>query len=179
MAVSFKVPASPKRNIFVIDNFMGVDLTNTGANIEDTRSPNAENMVRYVPGKVRKRTGYEKDVYFGTKTNVNLAIGTSSREREVIIGADDTGKWIDLYQLIQKIEDTSGQAYDVYIEMDYMSPESFMIYNGAVVPASPDEMTHYSVIIPISAGVSHQAVVKIYSTAEQSLYIKNFAIAIP
>jgi len=77
MAVSFKVPKSPKRDIFVIDEFHGVDLTNTGANIEDTRSPNAENMVRYVPGKVRKRTGYHTKVKFSEVTDVNRASHTS------------------------------------------------------------------------------------------------------
>lgn len=59
MAVNFSVPASPKKNVIEIDNFLGVDLTNTGSNIEETRSPNAPNIIRDVPGKVRKRTGYQ------------------------------------------------------------------------------------------------------------------------
>lgn len=58
MAVSFSVPSSPKRSTLEISNFMGVDLTNTGSNISETRSPNAPNMIRDVPGKVRKRMGY-------------------------------------------------------------------------------------------------------------------------
>ena len=82
MAVSFKVPASPKRSIFNIDQFLGVDLTNTGANIDEIRSPNAENMIRYVPGKVRKRTGYENYIQFGTPTNVNRALKTSYKEQK-------------------------------------------------------------------------------------------------
>lgn len=59
MAVNFSVPASPKKNVIEIDNFLGVDLTNTGSNIEETRSPNAPNIIRDVPGKIRKRTGYQ------------------------------------------------------------------------------------------------------------------------
>jgi len=78
MAVSFKVPKSPKKSIFVIDEFQGVDLTNTGSNIDETRSPNAVNMVRYVPGKVRKRTGYQSKVVFGEIVNVNRAANTSN-----------------------------------------------------------------------------------------------------
>ena len=77
MAVSFKVPASPKRDIFTIDTFLGVDLTNTGSNIEDVRSPNAENMVRFVPGKVRKRTGYHTKIDFSSGADVNRAVKTS------------------------------------------------------------------------------------------------------
>ena len=89
MAVSFKVPASPKRNIFVIDEFMGVDLTNTGSNIDETRSPNAENMVRYVPGKVRKRTGYKTQIEFSNRKDVNRAKNTTNIYSRVDnIGAD-------------------------------------------------------------------------------------------
>ena len=83
MAVSFKVPASPKRDIFNMDNFLGVDLTNTGSNIEETRSPNAENMVRFVPGKVRKRTGYHTQVKFGDGKDVNRALNTSDKWVEI------------------------------------------------------------------------------------------------
>ena len=83
MAVSFKVPASPKKSIFVIDEFKGVDLTNTGSNIDEIRSPNAENMVRFVPGKVRKRTGYHTKVEFSDRKDVNRALNTSDEYVEV------------------------------------------------------------------------------------------------
>ena len=59
MAVSFKVPASPAKSILTIDNFLGVDFTNSAAAVEETKSPSAVNMIRDVPGKVRKCMGYE------------------------------------------------------------------------------------------------------------------------
>ena len=83
MSVNFKVPASPKKSIFVIDEFQGVDLTNTGSNIDETRSPNAENMVRFVPGKVRKRTGYHTKVNFGDPKDINRALATSDEFVEI------------------------------------------------------------------------------------------------
>lgn len=89
MAVSFKVPASPKKDIFVIDQFLGVDLTNTGSNIDEIRSPNAENMVRYVPGKVRKRMGYSVPVEFSEGKDVNRAINSS--DENVDIEFDENG----------------------------------------------------------------------------------------
>lgn len=55
---TFSVPSSPARQVINIDTFEGVDFTNSPANIEDTKSPNAVNMIRDVPGKVRKRMGY-------------------------------------------------------------------------------------------------------------------------
>lgn len=63
MATQFKVPASPKRDILEIDNFLGVDLTNSGDNVDERRSPYAPNMIRDVPGKVRKRMGYKVEAY--------------------------------------------------------------------------------------------------------------------
>lgn len=66
MAVSFKVPASPRRSIFNIDEFLGVDMTNSGTNVSDKMSPNAPNMIREVPGKVRKRMGYRTRHNFGS-----------------------------------------------------------------------------------------------------------------
>lgn len=59
MAVSFNVPKSPARSILTIDEFLGVDFTNGPANVEDKKSPNCVNMIRDVPGKVRKCMGYE------------------------------------------------------------------------------------------------------------------------
>ena len=66
MAVSFKVPKSPKRRIFNIDNFLGVDMTNSGTSVDEKMSPNAPNMIREVPGKVRKRMGYKVLKDFGS-----------------------------------------------------------------------------------------------------------------
>ena len=57
--MKFNVPKSPARNVLTIDEFLGVDFTNSPANIDDNKSPNAVNMIRDVPGKVRKRQGYE------------------------------------------------------------------------------------------------------------------------
>ena len=59
MAVSFKVPSSPSRSIITIDEFLGVDFTNSPSNVDLNKSPNGQNMIRDVPGKVRKCMGYE------------------------------------------------------------------------------------------------------------------------
>ena len=85
MAVSFKIPKSPKRDVFAIDTFEGVDFSNTVTSIEPTKSPNAENMVRLVPGKVRKRTGYKSRVVFSDGTDVNRAIKSSDQYVDIDI----------------------------------------------------------------------------------------------
>lgn len=56
----FPVPSSPARSVIKVETFKGVDLNSSPSNVENYRSPNAPNMMRDVPGKVRKRQGYEK-----------------------------------------------------------------------------------------------------------------------
>ena len=41
-----------------IEDFLGVDFTNQPSNVDEVRSPDATNMIRDVPGKVRKRMGW-------------------------------------------------------------------------------------------------------------------------
>lgn len=57
--VTFKVPKTVAKSIQTINTFLGVDFSNSPANIDVTRSPNAVNMIRDVPGKVRKCMGWE------------------------------------------------------------------------------------------------------------------------
>ena len=102
MAVNFRIPKSPNKSIMTIDDFLGVDFSNSPANIDDNKSPNAVNLIRDVPGKVRKRMGYEviKDYGQGningyhTRRGDNKAIvhvGTNMYMGDVIVyeGAND------------------------------------------------------------------------------------------
>lgn len=58
MAISFSIPKSPTKSIFQMDYFQGCDFTNSPANVDDFKSPNCVNMIRDVPGKIRKSMGY-------------------------------------------------------------------------------------------------------------------------
>ena len=69
MSVSFPVPASPSKSILTIDEFQGVDFTNSPANVDERKSPDSFNMIRDVPGKVRKRMGYKTIKTYDGKIN--------------------------------------------------------------------------------------------------------------
>ena len=56
----FTVPASPAKSRFAVEEFRGVNFTDTPGLVDKTRSPDAPNMIRDVPGKVRKCMGYER-----------------------------------------------------------------------------------------------------------------------
>ena len=173
MAVSFKVPKSPQRDIAISDTFMGVDLTNTGANIDGYRSPHAPNMVRNVPGKVRKRMGYYKEVLFGTDENVNFAWGTSAQEKEIHISSDDTSTWVKIYDLIQTI--SSDAAYTLNLEFDYKSEADFNIMNATTIVTASEDWEHISTAVECLSTDTFSDV-KIFSEDAQNIYIKNFAL---
>lgn len=65
----FNLPHPPQRRVLTIDEFYGVDLHNAPNNVDVHRSPYAPNMIRDVPGKVRKRTGYFKTGTFDGQIN--------------------------------------------------------------------------------------------------------------
>lgn len=58
--VQFSVPAQTGRNTLTVDSFYGVDYTSDPGSVANGMSPNGKNMVRDVPGKVRKSMGYHK-----------------------------------------------------------------------------------------------------------------------
>lgn len=58
MATHFNIPKSPEVQVYQNETFLGVDFTTDVANVDDTKSPDAVNMIRSIPGKVRKRMGH-------------------------------------------------------------------------------------------------------------------------
>ena len=54
----FKVPASPTKYPYKSSEFLGADFTSESSTVSEDKSPNVVNMIRSVPGKVRKRMGY-------------------------------------------------------------------------------------------------------------------------
>ena len=178
MAVSFKVPKSPKRDIFVIDEFKGVDLTNTGANIEETRSPNAENMVRYVPGKVRKRTGYQTKVEFSDRKDVNRVLGTSDEYVEINVTGTNYGTANFLYDLAENVVNPW-----VYADLDligtYRIGVRFTDGNGFYTEQTGTPSAHlkYSWINVVNGKAAEK--IYIYRTSndpDDYIKIKNFRI---
>ena len=102
MPVSFKVPKSPDKSIYQINEFKGVDFSNSPANIDDNKSPNAINMIRDVPDKVRKRMGYETIVRFD-----NLIV-TTAEDTGIFTVNDDMSIDVDASGIIVIDYDDEG-----------------------------------------------------------------------
>lgn len=65
----FTIPTQVARSKLTIDKLLGIDYTSNTANVNVHQSPNAPNMIRSEPGKVRKRMGYERLYTFPARIN--------------------------------------------------------------------------------------------------------------
>lgn len=59
-ATQFNIPSSPTLKVYKNDRFLGADFTSDASTVDETKSPNTVNMIRSVPGKIRKRMGYKE-----------------------------------------------------------------------------------------------------------------------
>lgn len=111
MPVTFKVPKSPEKSVYQINEFKGVDFSNSPANIDDNKSPNAINMIRDVPDKVRKRMGYEVLKRYGANLLNNTAetgsIFTVNADKSVKINGTGTQS----LTLMPSLELKAGKTY--------------------------------------------------------------------
>lgn len=134
MAVTFNVPKSPKKSVLTIDSFFGADFTNSPANIENTKSPNTVNMIRDVPGKVRKCMGYETiDTYLDENEEplkVNgfhsmrndeygiLHVGTNIYRNKVLLYSDANDERSMSWQFEDRLYILDGKKFLVYYKND-------------------------------------------------------------
>lgn len=122
----FAVPASPSRSITTIDEFLGVDFTNSPTNVDERKSPNAPNMIRDVPGKVRKCMGWHTIKQYAARINgVHFMRG------------DDTGivhSGTNLYKgddlLYEEANDGRSQAWQFGDSLYIVDGKTMLVYDG-------------------------------------------------
>ncbi|HIT67418.1 MAG TPA: hypothetical protein IAB61_09310 [Candidatus Merdisoma merdipullorum] len=129
MAVSFDVPSSPKRNVAVIDEFLGVDFTNSPSNVDLKKSPNGINMIRDVPGKVRKCMGYETIKTYDTRIN-----GAHFRhgDEEYLIHSG-TKLYRGETVLYSAMKDTRSKSWQIEDKLYIADGKAFLVYDGTTV----------------------------------------------
>lgn len=167
MAVNFKIPKSPQKSIETINEFKGVDFTNSPANCDINKSPNAVNMIRDVPGKVRKRMGFKTNKWYGTNILNNSAsttgIFTVNADKSVSINGSsgtltlgsalmDTGTYV--LKGIEKSGNT--EDYGIYV------------YNGATLIGSITNLGTEA--IEVSSFVNATVVLKVFNATNVTVY---------
>jgi len=160
MAVSFKVPPSPTRSMLTIDTFLGADFTNDPANVDIDKSPNVLNMIRDVPGKVRKSMGYKtitsfSDAINGYHTKRGKAHGLIHAGTKIYEG--DYENPTELYSDANNSRSRSWQFGDKVCILD---GKALLIWDGTTVKKASDDAKVPVTLIggnPAGGGTSYYA----------------------
>lgn len=100
LIMAFDIPSPAPRGVEIIEEFRGVDLNSSPTVVSKYRSPEAPNMMRDIPGKVRKRQGYEKLKHYDGQIN-----GVFRLNDKIVIHAGDK-------LFLQNMEGDDTQLYE-------------------------------------------------------------------
>ncbi len=141
-----------------ISYFRGVDLTDTISGVDVSRSCNGVNMIRDVPGKVRKRMGYRKIREYRGVIN-----GLHTYGEEMLVHAGDR-----LYRdgdepslLYEGLADGRSFSIEFSGKLLLLDGKRYLIYDGEQVRPADDDAYVPTVVIsrsPNGGGVSYEAV---------------------
>lgn len=120
---------SKAKSILNISEFKGVDLQNSPPNVDESRSPDAPNMIRDVPGKVRKRMGYHKIAEYDGRIN-----GVHQLNGVEIIHAG-TKLYKENTVLYSGMADTRSTGFQVEKRFYLLDGEHYLCYDGTTVKA--------------------------------------------
>lgn len=130
MPISFKVPTAMKKSILLIDTFLGVDFTNSPANVSENRSPMSVNMVRSVPGKVRKSLGYQTVSTYDDQIN---GIHFPAVDESPVIHSG-TNYYVDDVVLYSTGNDEKSYSFKLDKDNLYIADgKKLLVYNGTTI----------------------------------------------
>lgn len=112
----------------VIDRFRGVDLHNSASNVDDSRSPDAPNMIRDVPGKVRKRMGYRTEKTYDGRINGRHLLRTPEGDHELIHAGT---KLYENGEVIREgMNDERSQGWQMDGKLYIIDGKEMVVYGG-------------------------------------------------
>lgn len=132
----FEIPKSPDRSILAINELRGVDLSNAPANVEDYRSPDAPNMIRDQPGKVRKRMGYERMDSYDGRINGVFYLTDDNGTREVVHAGNRL--YVDHAAVYEEMADTRSAAWQFGKKLYLLDGRRYLVYGELDVKDAAD-----------------------------------------
>ena len=139
----FAIPAQAARSVLSIDNFYGIDYTNDPGNVDTKQSPNAPNMIRDVPGKVRKCMGYHTVHTFTGRIN---GYHRRKEDAEGIIHAGTKLFKMDGTQLYDGMNDERSKSWEFDDKLYIIDGKKLVVFDGTSVSG----VTGYVPLLTIS-----------------------------
>ena len=156
---SFTVPDAPARNVVNLTTFYGVDLTSNPSNVAITQSPNAENMVRDEPGKVRKRRGYELKYSFAGRINGHYY--RKGDAFDLIHAGDSLYRMQDTPELVYSgMNNERSHAWQFGDNLFIADGKALLVYDGTEVKDAADSAYVPTLTIakaPAGGGTEYEA----------------------
>ena len=133
-------PPTLTKNVIDIDNFKGVDLTQSPTNVADYRSPEAPNMIRDTPGKVRKRMGFHTVKTYTDKINGVFFLKKSETSTVKLVHAG-TNLYEDATQklLYSSMKNDISQSWQIGGKLFIVDGKKMLVYS------KEEDETSYSV----------------------------------
>ena len=133
MATTFKVPSSPARSLCNINSFLGCDFTNSPAAVSESMSPNCVNMIRDVPGKVRKCMGYQTQETYTHKINGYHQL----QDAEYPVVHSGTKMYVNNVVVYEGAADARSKSFQLNNKMYIIDGKKMLVYDGETLsPAS-------------------------------------------
>lgn len=153
---TFTVPSPQARNLYSVNTFLGVDFTNEPGNVDDRQSPYAENMIRDVPGKMRKCMGWHTVKTYDSRIN-----GAYRRRQddELLIHAG-TKIYKGEAVVYSGANDAISAAYQMEDKLVILDGKQLLLWDGSTVkPAAQGAYTPTLTIgkSPAGGGVDYEA----------------------
>lgn len=135
---AFSIPDIPDRSIIKLTQFYGVDFTSNPFNVDMTQSPDAENMIRSEPGKVRKRMGYHTVYRFEGKINGHYA--RKKDEFDLIHAGTGLYRMKETPELLYSgMNDAKSSAWQFGDKLYIVDGKKFLVYDGTDVKPVEDD----------------------------------------
>jgi len=129
MAIQFKIPKSPNREVLKISDFLGADFTNSPAAVDLSKSPNTKNLIRDVPGKVRKCLGYHTIKTYTGKIN---GFHKFTKNGDILYHVGTKLYKVDTV-VYEGMADTRSRSWEMKEKLYIIDGLKFLTYDGTTV----------------------------------------------
>lgn len=140
--IQFSAPGAERRERLAAEQFCGVDYTSDASAASPSQSPNGQNMIRDVPGKVRKCMGYHCIAQYPARINGRHLLLSGQGEKGLIhagsaLYPEETTPGEEAAPLCTGMADERSKSWQLGEKLFILDGKELLVYDGETVrPAS-------------------------------------------
>jgi hypothetical protein len=145
------------RKLLSISEFRGVDLYNSPTNVSPVRSPQAPNMIRDVPGKVRKRMGYHTVDHYSDRINGVHHLVAQQRCYQLVHAGQSL--YLDHVAIYSGMNDVRSKSWQMEDKLYILDGKVFLCFDGETIEPVSNKAYVPTITLsrlPNGGGVDHE-----------------------